>query len=127
LIVPKPFKNGVGCVFFDSKSEWHCKIHEHRPLRCKLYPFLPLFVDNKIVIVAEPFVTLHKKKKRTPSWFKCYGLGKGKNIKIEIEKLVKEFIKKMKRDYPEFIHVYSVDNIEEIFDEYKMNKYNLRL
>ncbi|KXA97156.1 hypothetical protein AKJ37_03645 [candidate division MSBL1 archaeon SCGC-AAA259I09] len=60
VIAPEPLREGENhtCCFFDKGSALHCSIHEHRPMKCRLYPFLPLVVGGKIEIFAEPLLDI---------------------------------------------------------------------
>ena len=42
------------CVFFDETGPYLCTIHNHRPLRCRIYPLFPVIVNDRIVITFEP-------------------------------------------------------------------------
>lgn len=126
LIIAKPFKKDQGCIFFDPLSQKHCTIHKYRPLRCKLYPYLPVIVPNqdKIVIIIESFAHhFRKDKKTTPNWFRCYGLGKGKDISSTIERESRIFLDKMRREYPKLIGLYLQNDVEVLIDHNEVRKY----
>ncbi|MFW9854679.1 MAG: YkgJ family cysteine cluster protein [Candidatus Thorarchaeota archaeon] len=43
------------CTFFQSNNAGLCcSIHHYRPLRCRIYPYFPVIVDEKIMITLEP-------------------------------------------------------------------------
>jgi len=90
-VAPLPFdeESDFGCFFFDITSFGkHCTIYEYRPLRCRLFPYIPLIRTDlkKIIIVAEDFVPsiIHPKKRertfKTEDWRRCYGLGLGESV-----------------------------------------------
>lgn len=113
LIRPVRRPPGV-CVFFNEQTSWHCRIFEQRPLRCRLYPYLPLPTDEAIIIVADPLCTVSWPEANYPEWFRCYGLGCGMDITVEVEALSREFLRKMVDEYPHLVerHLYvnDVDN-----------------
>lgn len=136
LITPQPFFHNPdgsegGCIFFNPKLEQHCTIHKYRPLRCKLYPFLPLITKDKIVIICDSFSSVFGSDKKYQRWFRCYGLGKGKNIKLEIENQSRTFLRNILNEYPKLISLYYKDEkdidslIDKIsFDFHKTPLYN---
>ena len=113
LIQPQRRSPGV-CVFFDEGSPWHCRIFQHRPLRCRLYPYLPLISDEGIVIVADPLCTVSWPETDYPVWFRCYGLGRGPDVVAEVEAMSREFLSKMMDKYPHLVwrhlHVKDVED-----------------
>jgi hypothetical protein len=100
LIRPLQRPPGV-CAFFDVHSPWHCGIPQHRPLRCRLYPYLPVISGESIVIVADPLCTVTWPETDYPAWYRCYGLGRGSLVAAEIEAMSREFLKKMVTDHPD--------------------------
>lgn len=105
----KPFNEDFGCIFFRPKQKLHCSIHQHRPLRCKLYPYMPFLSGEdaqelEIVILAEPLTEVFRKEE-TPEkeWMRCYGLGQGKNVEEEIKRLSREFLLKLCQEMPSFL------------------------
>lgn len=113
LIRPQRRPPGV-CVFFDEHAPWHCRIYEHRPLRCRLYPYLPLSSDEGIVIVADPLCTVSWPETDYPAWFRCYGLGRGPDIVVEVQAMSLEFLRRVMDEYPHLarrhLHVANVDD-----------------
>jgi len=126
LIVPKSLPGGseTTCGFFERSRLWHCLIHDQRPLRCKLYPFQPIIAKDKIKIIVEPFFRIHKdKNKVTPSYHRCYGLGRGREVAFEIEESSRVFLEKILYEYPPLIQLYCIENIEAFFDAEEFGKY----
>lgn len=104
VIKPLPFdeENDFGCFFFNIKASGrHCTIYGYRPLRCRLFPYIPLFMHktSKIVIVAEDFIpsiihpSAREKTLATEDFRRCYGLGLGEPInKKEVEQNSRQFL-----------------------------------
>jgi hypothetical protein len=124
MIVPKPLipYKGRTCGFFNPESPCHCTVHSYRPLRCKLFPFLPLLVKNKIVIFAEPFLTLFRTEDE-PDWFRCFGLGKGKNVQASINEMSRKFLMKLAEEYPILFRDYCVDDTDQLIDWKEIEKF----
>jgi hypothetical protein len=91
------------CLFFNSTSALHCKIFEDRPLRCKLYPYVPLIVDKAIWIFAEPFLDLFAVESCSPLWHRCYGLGKGPDVMASIKEKSRLFLSSLVEENPKFL------------------------
>lgn len=105
IIAPKPlFKDDENsCCFFDRNSAYHCSIFHHRPLKCQIYPFIPFITNEKITIFAEPFIDYWKRvadfeyEEGETEWLtNCYGLGREKNVKEEIEELALKYLIKLR-------------------------------
>ncbi len=94
------------CVFFDPLNPLHCGIFDDRPLRCKLYPYVPLIVGEAIWIFIEPFLTPFAVESRSPSWHRCYGLGKGTNVIEKVKEESRAFLTAMAEVYPNFLQSY---------------------
>ena len=78
-------KLGGRCIFYNpsSKTEFFCSIHDIRPLRCKIYPYFPLIVNQRVVITLEPAL---KMMNHTTQIKHCPGIGKtGKSLKETIK------------------------------------------
>ena len=79
-----------------------CMIYGHEPLRCQLYPYWPIIVRGKIVIMAEPLCDVFSRD-QPDSCHLCFGLGKGTDVSERIEKQARIFLKKMIREAPGMI------------------------
>ena len=62
------------CIFYhaNSEKEFFCSIYEMRPLRCKIYPYFPLIVNQRVVITLEPAL---KMKNHSTQIKTCPGIG----------------------------------------------------
>ncbi len=111
ITIPKPLEGVEGtCAFFNKDQDPHCAIFPNRPLRCRLYPYLPIVEKNRITIVLEPFLSRYKKS------MPCYGVGKGSDISTDIESLSREFIALIVREYPFLLELYAMDDVESSID-----------
>ncbi len=73
---------GGRCIFYNTENEFFCTIYNERPLRCKIFPYFPLIVDQRIVITLEPAL---KMKNETTKIKTCPGVGKlGEPLKKSI-------------------------------------------
>lgn len=72
------------CIFYkESERGYYCTIHSYRPLRCRIYPYFPLIVDQRIIITLEPAIKMLKDTKQPKE---CPGIGtNGKNLQETIE------------------------------------------
>ena len=48
-VVPNPSGDGYLCPAFDPET-FHCRIYEHRPLDCKIYPFTLMWNGNHTAV-----------------------------------------------------------------------------
>ena len=111
------------CIFFDEHRPWHCCIPNYRPLRCQLYPYLPLVTSQQIVIVADPFCNVSYPETDQPEWFRCYGLGRGPDVTEEVEAMSREFLNKMVDEYPKLVVQYLlVDDVEATLNMKEVEK-----
>ena len=80
------------CFFFekDHHNSYFCSIHANRPLRCRIYPYFPLIVENKIIITLEPSLKMKNPSKNASL---CPGIGR-KGMKIN--NYIKDCIKFLK-------------------------------
>lgn len=104
VVKPLPFdeESDYGCFFFNIKApNKHCTIYQYRPIRCRLFPYIPLLMaeSHKIVIIAEDFIPsiIHPSKKEktfaSDDFRRCYGLGLGKPVNTkEIEGDARKFL-----------------------------------
>lgn len=61
------------CSFYNPIKGFYCSIYDYRPLRCRIYPYFPVIVDERIIITMEPALRMKNfsnKKKQ------CPGIGK---------------------------------------------------
>jgi hypothetical protein len=124
LIRPVRRPPGV-CVFFDEQTSWHCAILEQRPLRCRLYPYLPIITEDAVVILADPLCTVSWPETHYPEWFRCYGLGCGTDITVSVEALSREFLRKMVDEYPQLVEGYlRVNDVDECINWQEVEKYH---
>ena len=94
------------CVFYNTNNEFFCSIYDHRPLRCKIYPYFPLIVDQRIVITLEPAL---KMKNDTTQIKTCPGIGiLGKPLK-DTKKDCLSFLKKL-YDVPTLLSTIVLDS-----------------
>ena len=123
VIRPPAMGLGGPCGFFDRNAALHCTIFERRPLRCRLYPFLPVVEHGRIVIVADPFCSFSAETAR-PDWLRCYGLDQGPNVTQEIETLAREFLGRVLAEQPYvFIGYLCVDGVEELILSREVEKH----
>jgi hypothetical protein len=122
LIRPALQAPGV-CIFFDSQAPWHCTIPEHRPLRCRLYPYLPVVTDKAIVIVADPLCTISWPATDYPEWYRCYGLGRGPDVAEEIGTLSRRFLTMVCTEAPQLLaHLVHPAGVEEYVNSREVAK-----
>ncbi|MFW9994031.1 MAG: YkgJ family cysteine cluster protein [Candidatus Odinarchaeota archaeon] len=81
------------CVFYSPDKSLNCSIHVHRPLRCRIYPYFPLIVDQRVVITLEP--ALKMKNKESDLHHRCPGVGEpGKPLRETLDDCL-SFLKKL--------------------------------
>jgi len=115
FISPLPFeRSDGGCIFF-KQEEMHCSIHKYRPLRCQIYPFVPIILNGVITIVTETFTNVVGDNEDIEPWHRCYGLGKGPDISKSIEEKALKFLRCFFNNY---------NNLTEIFFKQKENLIN---
>ncbi len=118
VTMPKHLENIEGtCTFFKKNRDTHCGIFPHRPLRCRLYPYLPLIEKNRITIVLEPF--LKPSKGLAP----CFGINKGSNISSNIENLARKFVAHILCEYPFLLQDWAVEDVDHLIDYSIVAKY----
>ncbi len=110
------------CAFFDENAPWHCGIPEHRPLRCRLYPYLPLITREAIVIVADPLSTVSFPTVESPAWYRCYGLGCGENVQSSVEQMSREFLERVMHEYPQLVETLIVDDVNRYLNPKEIEK-----
>ncbi len=110
------------CAFFDDQSPHHCSIFEHRPLRCKLYPYLPLITSEGIVIIADPLCTVSFPDTNLPDWYRCYGLGCGPNVRASIEQMSRDFLIHVVDEYPQLMHTLAISEVEQYLNPKEIRK-----
>ena len=122
VLSPVSGEHGI-CVFFDKDAPLHCTIFERRPLRCRLYPFLPVVERGRIVILADPFVAIGTETNR-PGWLRCYGLGQGPDVTDQVEELAREFLTRVLKEQPDFLISYlCVDDAESLILPLEVEKH----
>jgi len=96
------------CIFCNIQNEeYYCKIHEFRPLRCRIYPYFPLIVEGKIIITLEPALKMkhHSSKANT----NCPGIGiSGKSLQQSISDCL-EYLKSL-ASAPDILKTIILDN-----------------
>lgn len=105
-LIPGGVENNFICSFLEAKEN-KCRVYAHRPLECRLYPFLLNADDKRIFLAADkrcPYVLAHK---GSPEFKSC------------AKKISRFFKSKDGQDIlkknPHFIQEYlSAENIEEI-------------
>ncbi len=110
------------CVFFDQNQDRHCGISAFRPLRCRLYPYLPVITPEGIVIVAEPLWSVSPPAADLPEWYRCYGLGSGPNVESQVEEMSREFLEKAANEYPYLLQGLWVDDIDQCINQKEVRK-----
>ena len=81
------------CTFYNPEQDFFCSIHRYRPLRCQVYPYFPVIVDERIVITLEPAL---KMKNSTDKVKQCPGIGiEGKSLKQSISECI-SFLENLK-------------------------------
>ncbi len=110
------------CVFFDDQAPNHCSIFEHRPLRCQLYPYLPVITSEGIVIIADPLCTVSFPDTNLPDWYRCYGLGRGPNVQAFIEKMSREFLVHVVEEYSQLMATLCVADVEHYLNRREIEK-----
>ncbi|MGA2237984.1 MAG: YkgJ family cysteine cluster protein [Candidatus Bathyarchaeia archaeon] len=126
VFAPKPLVEGNSktCIFFDPNSSKHCTIYRERPLRCRLYPYCPLIVAERIVIVAEPFLNIFDRDGSVPRWYRCHGLGKGDDVTRPVEEQSRIFLQRLLTEYPYLVGAYFVKNLEAAINWEKIREYH---
>lgn len=99
----------IGC------TDYGCLINGFEPLRCKLFPFWPVIVKDKIIIMAEDILDVFTRDAPNP-YYRCFGLGKGPDITEKIEKLSREFIIKIIQERTGFLPGNVFTNLKDIID-----------
>lgn len=123
LIIPKPLEGVEGtCTFYDKGQKTHCHIFGYRPLRCRLYPYLPVIERDHITILIEPFLKRHSDVEKA-TWFRCYGVGKGNDVSEGIENLSRTFIAHILAEYPLLLHAYAIDDVDSQIEDWVVTKY----
>jgi hypothetical protein len=90
-----------GCQFNLGKNGYSCAVNGQEPIRCQMYPYWPIIVRNKIVIMAEPLCDIFDTSTKTVSPLKlCYGLGKGQDVSKRIERIARNFLEKRINETP---------------------------
>ena len=118
VIVPKPLEGVEGtCAFFNRNNDAHCSIFPHRPLRCRLYPYLPLVERDHITIVLDPF--LMRMKPLAP----CFGINKGSHVSSNLENLARKFVAHLLCEYPFLLQDWAVDDVDRAIDYSIVTKY----
>jgi Fe-S-cluster containining protein len=94
------------CTFYNSNIEFSCSIYDQRPLRCKIYPYFPLIVEQRIIITMEPAL---KMKNYANQIKECPGIGKsGKALQKSIDECLL-FLEKL-IDVPELLSTIILDH-----------------
>jgi Fe-S-cluster containining protein len=123
IIVPKTLNGVEGtCTFFDKNRKIHCTVFAHRPLRCRLYPYLPIIEKDHITIVLEPFLKRYSSAEKAP-WFRCYGIGNGRDVSEGTENLSRAFIAHVLSEYPLLLHAYAIDDVDSEIADWVVMKY----
>jgi hypothetical protein len=92
-------KSNGRCIFYDPIKELFCRIYDHRPLRCRIYPYFPVIVDERIIITMEPALRM---KNLSINRKHCPGIGKkAKQLKHTIDDCI-SFLKHLK-DTPKLL------------------------
>jgi hypothetical protein len=110
------------CMFFDEDASQHCTIFGHRPLRCRLYPYLPLITNEGIVIIADPLFTVSLPESDLPTWYRCYGLGCGPNVEAPIAQMSRDFLIHVADEYPQLMDTLCVDDVEHYLNRKEIDK-----
>jgi len=107
------------CIFYDETSPFCCTIRDHRPLRCRIYPFTPILDTSRssIVILAQDIM----KSDRSQPATLCYGLGNGKDISVEAKEHCREYLlcTILEQSYSRFLWMGKAENF--------INKRSLKL
>ncbi|OYT38148.1 MAG: Fe-S oxidoreductase [Desulfurococcales archaeon ex4484_58] len=85
-MIPIPILRGLGdrCAFLDQNEELPtCIIYPVRPMRCKIYPFIPLSPSKEDEIALDTH---------------CLGVGEGEEIEPPWN-LIKEYYRELKQHY----------------------------
>ncbi len=110
------------CIFFDESTPQHCGIFQDRPLRCRLYPYLPLVTREGIVIVADPLATVSFPETDSPAWYRCYGLGRGANVETSVEKMSRDFLERVIQEYPGLLADLCVEDVDKCINPKEVEK-----
>ena len=83
------------CCFFDMDSafNYHCTIHEHSPLFCKIFPYYPV-IDmerHEIVVLCNEWVDYDGKGFNDRA-NRCFGLDKGSDIRKKYDPWLREYL-----------------------------------
>ncbi len=92
-------KSNGRCSFYDPIKEFYCSIYNFRPLRCRIYPYFPVIVDERIIITMEPALRMENSSNNKKQ---CPGIGKKeKQLKQTIDECIL-FLKYLK-DTPKLL------------------------
>ncbi|MFX1282766.1 MAG: YkgJ family cysteine cluster protein [Promethearchaeota archaeon] len=105
------------CIFYNSDNELFCSIYNCRPLRCKIFPYFPLIVDQRIVITLEPALKMKNESTQVKT---CPGVGKsGKPLKASIANCL-SFLKKL-TDVPTLLSTVVITS--EVFNRIRNDRW----
>ncbi len=122
LVRPRQRPPGV-CAFFDAHRPTHCTIPQYRPLRCRLYPYLPVISGDSIVIVADPLCTVTWSETDHPDWFRCYGLGRGPSVEVQVEEMSREFLRRIVAEHPDIAKAHlCVPDVDALINAKEVDK-----
>ncbi len=75
-----------------------------------------MIAGDEVVVVAEPFLdsstTTFGFPKDAWDWVRCYGLGSGKSVRAEVEKMCLLFLHKVAREIPDYVAKLLVDDVD---------------
>ena len=103
------------CAFYKANLDLFCSIYDHRPLRCRIYPYFPVIVDGRIIITMEPAM---KMKEASNTKKLCPGIGKvEKDLKTSIKECI-SFLTNLK-DVPKLLEtvILTGDSFNNIRDD----------
>jgi Fe-S-cluster containining protein len=82
-----------------------CSIHGHEPMRCRIFPYLPILSQDRIFITSETFCNVYDLVgvEKYPHDI-CFGLGNGKRgLKTIVIKMCREYLMSLYQEYPDLL------------------------
>ncbi|MHA1169782.1 MAG: YkgJ family cysteine cluster protein, partial [Candidatus Hodarchaeales archaeon] len=113
------------CIFYDGsgkEGEFYCTVHPKRPIRCRIYPYLPVIVNKRIVITLEPAVRMLNTVEGDHHDCPGIGLAGSKTLSKVIEECM--VFLKLLSDVPEVLKTFILD--QDSFNRIRDDKWCMR-
>jgi hypothetical protein len=118
-----------GCCFHTPPGHpgHGCLIHGYEPLRCQLYPFLPIFVQGKIIMMCDSLCDVFNSSgEEFNSWHICYGLDRGKSIVKKVEGIARAFLLKTINEAPYLLSGLVFNKAEDLLCQQRIEHHSNR-